>query len=213
MPAKYTRGKRRGAEASKERVVAAADKLFVEKGYSGASMNEIAKAAKVNKSLIYHHFASKDELWNEVLFRHMDGFFQMQRDLFSDPQQYSADYFKDIIRSIFQYLKEHPDSTRIFQWSNLESRHLKESKIEKAEQWIYFQVMFENIRRGQDAESLRNDIPSVHILNMLLGMVFYWFQAKERLLENALNPEAAVYDEHCLDSIIKLFFQGTLPQE
>jgi AcrR family transcriptional regulator len=35
---------------------------FVEKGYEGASMESIAKRAKLTKGGLYHHFKSKDEI-------------------------------------------------------------------------------------------------------------------------------------------------------
>ena len=40
--------------------------LFVRKGYAGVAMREIAEASDVTKSLIHHHFGSKQALWEEV---------------------------------------------------------------------------------------------------------------------------------------------------
>src|SRR6202521_1281826 len=49
------------------RGVAAAEGIFAEQGLAGARMDEIARAAKVNKALLYYYFRSKKELHRFVL--------------------------------------------------------------------------------------------------------------------------------------------------
>lgn len=51
---------------TKAKIIAGALRVFTEKGFLGASMSQIAKAAQVNQSLIYHHFESKEDLWVHV---------------------------------------------------------------------------------------------------------------------------------------------------
>jgi AcrR family transcriptional regulator len=41
-------------------IISAAVDVFIEKGYEGASMNEIAARAGISKGGLYHHFISKD---------------------------------------------------------------------------------------------------------------------------------------------------------
>ena len=48
---------------TKDTILKAALTIFIKKGYAGASISQIAKIAKVNQSLIYHHFKSKEDLW------------------------------------------------------------------------------------------------------------------------------------------------------
>ncbi|RPJ09865.1 MAG: TetR/AcrR family transcriptional regulator [Spirochaetaceae bacterium] len=60
-------------EESRGRILAAAKKVFAQKGYSGARIDEIAGEAAVNKALIYYYFKSKEAILNElftVFFRH-----------------------------------------------------------------------------------------------------------------------------------------------
>ena len=45
----------------------AAARLFLEKGYAGTSMDEIASAAQVSKQTIYTHFPSKEELFADLV--------------------------------------------------------------------------------------------------------------------------------------------------
>jgi AcrR family transcriptional regulator len=41
-------------------------KVFAQKGYDGASMRDIAEACGISKSLLYHHFSSKDEIYARI---------------------------------------------------------------------------------------------------------------------------------------------------
>ncbi len=49
-------------EQTKERIVAAAARVFNSRGYSGASLYDIMDAVKLQKGGIYRYFSSKDEL-------------------------------------------------------------------------------------------------------------------------------------------------------
>jgi TetR/AcrR family transcriptional regulator len=48
-------------------ILQAATRLFAEQGYAAASMAEIARAAGMSKSGVFHHFPSKHALYREVL--------------------------------------------------------------------------------------------------------------------------------------------------
>lgn len=53
--------------AKKEKILKAAREVFVEKGYDGARMQEIANRARVNKALLHYYFTSKDNLYHEII--------------------------------------------------------------------------------------------------------------------------------------------------
>jgi AcrR family transcriptional regulator len=55
-------GRRRGNPDTRATILAAAESEFAAKGFDGASMRGIAKTAGVDPSLIYHYFASKDDV-------------------------------------------------------------------------------------------------------------------------------------------------------
>lgn len=54
-------------KGQKEQIVDVAARLFVEKGYKGISMREIAEAVGLSKAGIYHHFRDKEDLFLAVL--------------------------------------------------------------------------------------------------------------------------------------------------
>jgi AcrR family transcriptional regulator len=49
-------------EKTRKRILAVAEELFATRGFNGTSVDLIARAAKVNKALIYYHFKNKDDL-------------------------------------------------------------------------------------------------------------------------------------------------------
>ncbi len=54
-------------ETSRARLLAAAAEEFAARGFAGANVDRIAKAARVNKAMIYYHFKSKAALYREIL--------------------------------------------------------------------------------------------------------------------------------------------------
>ncbi|WP_238161633.1 TetR/AcrR family transcriptional regulator [Kribbella antibiotica] len=62
--------KRRRDRAAREReILAAAERIFGERGYQGTSMDDIAAAVGVSKPLIYQYYGSKDGLFLACLAR------------------------------------------------------------------------------------------------------------------------------------------------
>jgi AcrR family transcriptional regulator len=58
-----------GPERRRPMILDAAFGVFLEKGYEGASMEEIARRAGVSKPVVYSSFAGKDALFGELLRR------------------------------------------------------------------------------------------------------------------------------------------------
>ncbi|MBN2412051.1 TetR/AcrR family transcriptional regulator [candidate division KSB1 bacterium] len=68
-------------DTTREKILKAAREVFVEKGYDGARMHEIAARAGVNKAMIYYYYSSKDALFESILKeslkRFFDSFFEL----------------------------------------------------------------------------------------------------------------------------------------
>ena len=58
------------ADSARERILAAAERRFAERGVSATALREIAAASGVAINLISYHFKTKDELLEAVLERH-----------------------------------------------------------------------------------------------------------------------------------------------
>lgn len=61
-----TKGTLKGRDGSKERIVLAAEQLFAELGYDGATVRQIALAADVPIALVNYHFGSKEGLYRAI---------------------------------------------------------------------------------------------------------------------------------------------------
>ena len=57
-------------DRSRSAIIAAAAEIFAQRGYTGASLNEIIRASGLTKGGFYFHFASKQELALEVIHAH-----------------------------------------------------------------------------------------------------------------------------------------------
>ncbi len=56
------------AKQTREAVLKAALKVFSAKGYARATLDEIARAAKVTRGAVYHHFTDKAAIYQALLF-------------------------------------------------------------------------------------------------------------------------------------------------
>src|SRR5437870_13659978 len=54
-------------EEAKSRILEAANKVFAEKGYHEATMDDIAKRLGVSKGAIYLYFSSKEDLFEAMV--------------------------------------------------------------------------------------------------------------------------------------------------
>ena len=61
------RARRTARGDSRARVFAAATAEFAAHGYAGANMDRLARAARLNKAMIYYHFGSKAALYRAIL--------------------------------------------------------------------------------------------------------------------------------------------------
>lgn len=72
--------KDRGTE---EKILAAARKVFLHKGYYGARMQEIADEAGINKALLHYYYRSKDRLFEMIFQQAFSKFFPLVSDILS----------------------------------------------------------------------------------------------------------------------------------
>lgn len=52
---------------NREKILAAAEKVFLQNGFPGATMDEVAATAGISKQTVYAHFGSKESLFIEVV--------------------------------------------------------------------------------------------------------------------------------------------------
>ncbi len=82
------KGRRYHPAETKQRIIAAAGKLFIEKGYANTSIADLAVAADVAEGSIFYHFGSKrallvalGKIYAEAMVKAMLGDYQKLEDL------------------------------------------------------------------------------------------------------------------------------------
>lgn len=99
------------AAERRERILAAASELFGRDGYGRVSMAQIAAAAGITNPVVYDHFASKRDLYAELLGR------QSQRLLEATTAVPRDGTLEDAVRggiaAFFVFVEEHPAAWRM----------------------------------------------------------------------------------------------------
>lgn len=199
--------KQRDAEATQGAILDAAQKVFVEKGFSKASVSEIAREAGVTKSLIHHHFGSKEGLWNQVKHHSFAEYAHAQQQILDEPS-FDAELLRRSVEAYFRFLQRNPQFPRLVQWMHLEEAEAQ--GFEPAEDLTRMGV--EKIRQAQEVGELRDDVDPFYILITFLGMALHWHQSKEHHCCRVENTDELLDDDAYLDAMMKIFFEGVLPR-
>lgn len=198
-----TTTRRRDPAATRSQILETARKLFTEKGQAAVSMRDIASESGVTKSLIHHHFGTKDDLWAQVkescLEGYFDGFMAMLKS-----QLPSSELLMNSVRHHFAFLRENPDIVRMFSWAQLED--------EQPDTKLHAAVTSTGLRYIEEAQNnglIRNDIDATSILVSTVGMVIHWFQGRNQFMrwrgEDPSCPQAAAAaDERFIEDFVKL---------
>jgi AcrR family transcriptional regulator len=80
----------RRLEHTRSLLVHAAEEVFAEKGFTAASLDDIAHAAGYTKGAIYKHFATKEELFLAVSDRYWRRYFDNFAEVMSTSRQIGA---------------------------------------------------------------------------------------------------------------------------
>lgn len=108
---------------TREDILEAAAQVFSQKGFHGASMNDIAGAVNLQKASLYHHVSSKQEILLEILGRALQMLLERISSITS--QEIPADKkLRMMIREYMQILAENGDlaTVLLFEHRALERR-------------------------------------------------------------------------------------------
>lgn len=190
-------------EATRRAILKAAEALFVEHGFAATSTATIAKLAGVTKSLIHHHFGSKRELWDAVKLVVMEEYgIKQQRLLDELPPGLSL--IEESIRTYFQFLQQHPNVVRFWNWMTIEGDH--EAPV--FSQWLMHQGV-EMLRKAQQVGEVRTDVDAEFVLAQLCVLLRGWFIEKPVLMRNVLSEKDSVAcDESYLESMTRVLLAG-----
>ncbi len=112
----------RNKEKSKQKFLAAVEKILHTKGFSGLKVNDIARTAGLDKKLIYNYFGGKDGLIDEYI---------RSQDFWSNVKDESGEtlindggkeFSKTMLLSQFDYIFKNKNIQKILLWGLIENR-------------------------------------------------------------------------------------------
>ncbi|MBM3468384.1 MAG: TetR/AcrR family transcriptional regulator [Alphaproteobacteria bacterium] len=178
-------------------ILRSAKKHFLQKGFDGTSIGEIADEAHINKSLIYHHFGSKEKLWKSV----KEEILKSTRDVNFDRTDFTKGTFKEFIKNFvtfrFQVYARNPDLIRLMHWQRLES-HNALVGLPNNNFALYHNYILECQQRAE----IRSDMPSEMILYLILSMPVNGFLDRASFLSTKMGQ--AHYLSYIIDSLLAI---------
>lgn len=193
----------RDPELTRARILDAATTLFVELGFSAVKMSQLAKAAGVTKSLIHHHFGSKERLWEEVKERAFERYFSMQMAMLSEARVADATLLRASVETYFRFLRDNPQVVRLFAWAHLEG-DVACSELDRE----LIAAGAELIREGQRRGELRADVNPTHVIATFVMACNQWFETESHHRQWPGMGDGDAF----LDDFLKLFMEGVTPR-
>ena len=178
--------KHRNAEATKATILHAAEQVFADKGFAGASIREISAKSGVSGALLLFHFQSKDSLYTAVKTAIMQRYAQGEPSGFN-PEDPIDLYLSKWLSAVFNFYKDNPTMVRLANWGLLEG---------DADPWPgedRLQHTFESrLKNAQKNGEIRTDISPMHLSVMLSGMAHIWWEYHAHFIKHsgADSPEA-----------------------
>jgi len=167
--------------ASRDKILDAAEDLFARRGFAGIGMREVAEAAGLGKSSLFHHFKTKAELYAAVVGRildHVDEQLTAALAAGGDPLVRFDRWLDTLIDSF----GEHPTYARLLLRSLFEDDELTGAGEEEQHADRTIKRIFSSIgnllREGMEAGMFRlASIP--HSLQSIAGLTVYHFASGE----------------------------------
>ncbi len=106
--------RRLSAEERRHSILAAANQVFGERGYDHVRIDDVAAAAGISKALIYEHFASKEELYIELMNNAATEMLGLLVAAASAPGMAGALRMENAASAGFLFVQEHPHAFHMF---------------------------------------------------------------------------------------------------
>ena len=151
---------------------------FAEHGIAGARTDTIARAAHVNKALLYYYFKDKDSLYEAVLDHVFGGLRDHVLPLLegiSSPRKKMLDY----VGAYFDYIAANPQFPRVVQaeWMRSGAKSAPMQRVAKEYFRPIFRKVSEILRLGTASGEFRSVNPMDFLPSVAAVIVFYFSAA------------------------------------
>ena len=191
-------------EASQQRIVAAAYVLFLEQGYHGTSMRQIAERAGLTMGGIYNHFDGKESIW-EAVFMAKHPYRAVLPLLVDADGQTVAEFVRSAANDIVAELEKHDDLLNLMFIEIVEfgGKHLPD---------VFHAVMPSLAALGEKFRGLHGRLRPVPmpILARSFAGLFFSYYITERLMPPEVRP---LMGDRALDAFVDIYLYGILAGE
>lgn len=196
---------------SKDRILEAAGQVFREKGFAGASMQVISRRAGVSKSLLYHHFKSKQELWHAMVDQcfQRSGILERFYSIVSSGDMRSLADFAQGEEGFFHFLGRNPGVVRMMNWLDLEGG-FETGFPDPCSRDAVLARMREMVDRGV----IRADIDTVVLPIVYMSICVNWFSSRWKYLDwFREEKDQESIDRRFIRGAIDILLRGMTPDE
>ncbi|MBN3930163.1 TetR family transcriptional regulator [Streptomyces verrucosisporus] len=165
-----------------QRLLAAATRLFADRGYDRTSVQEIVEAAGVTKGALYHYFGSKDDLLHEIYGRVLR--LQQERlDAFASSDAPVERRLRDAAADVVVTTIDNLDDASIFFRSMHQLSEDKQKQV-RSERRRYHERFRALIEEGQKAGVFSTATPADLVVDYHFGSVHHlstWYRPGGRM--------------------------------
>jgi AcrR family transcriptional regulator len=173
--------RQRDPERTKRAILEAATAEFVAHGFAGASVNEIAARAQVNKRMLYHYYGKKDDLYLAVLERIYKGIRSAETQLrLGDLPPRQA--IEKLVLFTWQYFLDHPEFLSLLNTENmLQARHLRRSSRISDLHSPLIGMITDVLARGAAEGIFRKGVDPVQLYISIASLGFFYLSNRHTL--------------------------------
>lgn len=181
-----------GIGETKKRIIKASISVFVEKGYMGGRIDEIARRAGVNKAMIYYYFDSKEGLYRAIIEMVFEKVSMILSEHLSGIKPDTLhDGIVSFIDRYIDFIYENRIFVRFLLWELARGGDVISDVIRRAigDQFRELVGVFQHVK---DLGKTRPMDPR-HVMISVIGMILFYFFASPVVStlwgEDALSPE------------------------
>lgn len=149
-------------------IIEAAARVFAERGYHGATTQDIADVLGIRQASLYYYFSSKEEALELVCTKGVEGFFDAAKTIAAGPGS-AVERLTLLINSHLSPLIDHRDFVKVFQ---NERQYLPAESRKRVGRWsrglerIFEDVISEGMAKGEFRTDLNPRLTTLGILGM-----------------------------------------------
>lgn len=158
-------------DTTRDQFIAAAQHLFAERGFYGASIAAIATELGLTKQALLHHFGSKEKLYGAVLAQISASMLEVTADI-TGTDSPAEQQLEDLVVAQYRGQIEDPDAARLIMRELLDN----EQRAEKAGNWYLKPYLEDLVATVQACEAGRglSGGRALALVYQLLGAAHYF---------------------------------------